>query len=286
MTRAGMGLQIAGVTKSFGGRQVLRGLDLEVTAGEFVAVVGRSGCGKSTLLRLLAGLETADRGTIAIGGDVSARAHAAVRMIFQDARLLPWQTALANVSLGLRPDSKSTPRHERDARARSLLADVGLADRAGEWPGRLSGGQRQRVALARGLMSEPRVLLLDEPLGALDALTRLEMQQLIARLWEAWGFTAIFVTHDIHEAVALADRAIVLEDGVVVADERLSMPRPRLPHDRRSVEASALLLGRILGASSPPPPPADLVPDLVPDPAPGALATAHHALPREYSGRH
>jgi sulfonate transport system ATP-binding protein len=230
---------------------------------------------------LLAGLDVPDQGTITIGGDASARSHAAVRMIFQDARLLPWQTAVANVTLGLRPDRKGTPRDEREARARSLLSDVGLADRAGEWPGRLSGGQRQRVALARGLMSEPRVLLLDEPLGALDALTRLEMQQLIVRLWQARSFTAIFVTHDIHEAVALADRAVVLEDGAVVTDERIGVPRPRLPQERRVVETAALLLDRILGASSTPPAPP---PELIPAPMPGAMPAGKPERARTYAG--
>jgi sulfonate transport system ATP-binding protein len=284
VTRAGVGLQLVGLEKCYGDRRVLRGLDLEVREGEFVAIVGRSGCGKSTLLRLIAGLDAPDAGTIAIGETLaaSAAARSAVRMIFQDARLLPWQTVLANVSLGVGPASKGAPRTEREARARAVLADVGLADHAGEWPGRLSGGQRQRVALARGLMSEPRLLLLDEPLGALDALTRLEMHQLITRLWQAWGFTAVFVTHDIQEAVALADRVIVLEEGAIVADERLAIARPRAPLDRRFVETAALLLGRILGTSaSTPPRSIERVDDPIPDsiaPSPAARErTREHA---------
>jgi len=211
-------------------------------------------------------------------------------MIFQDARLLPWATVLSNVSLGVRPAMKAQPfAREREARARALLGDVGLADRASEWPGRLSGGQRQRVALARGLMSEPRLLLLDEPLGALDAFTRLEMQQLVSRLWRTCGFTAVLVTHEIQEAVALADRVIVLDQGVVVAEETIAIPRPRAPHDSRFVETATRLLGRILGTapSSLPPAAAPAAPDLtadpVPDPVPRGSAIRDEA--REHEGR-
>jgi sulfonate transport system ATP-binding protein len=265
-----MDVRIAGLTNSYGGRRVLRGIDLDVRGGEFLGVVGRSGCGKSTLLRLIAGLETPDAGALSFGRDAPSDSHSAVRMIFQDARLLPWETVLSNVTLGERSAMKGKAHaRERDARARSLLGSVGLAERASEWPGRLSGGERQRVALARGLMSEPRLLLLDEPLGALDALTRLEMQQLIACLWQASGFTAVLVTHDIHEAVALADRVIVLEEGAIVADEVIAAPRPRAPHDRLFVETSARLLARILrGASSIPPAGST---ELVPAPTSGAL---------------
>jgi sulfonate transport system ATP-binding protein len=252
MTRTGIGLRIEGLSKSYGSRRVLRDVDLEMRAGEFLAIVGRSGCGKSTLLRLIAGLETADAGSLTFDREGSSGSRSAVRMIFQDARLLPWETVLSNVRLGVRPALRVRGlRREREAKARALLGAVGLADRAADWPGRLSGGQRQRVALARGLMSEPGLLLLDEPLGALDALTRLEMQQLIAELWQASGFTAAFVTHDIHEAVALADRVIVLEEGAIVADERIAISRPRANDDRRCVEIAALLLNRILGTTPP-----------------------------------
>jgi sulfonate transport system ATP-binding protein len=174
--------------------------------------------------------------------------HSDIRMIFQEARLLPWNTVLSNVKLGARAELRTraaTP--ERERRARALLGQVGLADREAEWPERLSGGQRQRVALARGLMSEPRLLLLDEPLGALDALTRLEMQQLIEHLWVSLGFTAVLVTHEIQEAVALADRVIVLDEGRIATCVDLPMKRPRVREDRPFVATSASLLAHILG---------------------------------------
>jgi sulfonate transport system ATP-binding protein len=233
---------------AYGGRSVLQDFDLDVGAGEFLAIVGRSGCGKSTLLRVLAGLESPDAGAVTYDGVAIDGIHSDVRMIFQDARLLPWSTVLSNVSLGARAELRtraSTP--ERERRAEALLGQVGLSDRAAEWPERLSGGQRQRVALARGLMSEPRLLLLDEPLGALDALTRLEMQQLIERLWVSRGFTAVLVTHEIQEAVALADRVIVLEDGRIATQADLTMNRPRVREEPPFVMTSAALLAHVLG---------------------------------------
>jgi sulfonate transport system ATP-binding protein len=261
VTRQGVSLRISGLGKSFGSRRVLAGIDLEVEDGALLAIVGRSGCGKSTLLRVIAGLERADEGGLTLDGVPGTGMHSDVRMIFQDARLLPWASVLANVALGARLELRGKrATREREARARELLGQVGLADRAADWPAALSGGQKQRVALARGLMSEPRLLLLDEPLGALDALTRLEMQQLIERLWTSRRFTAVLVTHDIHEAVALADQVIVLRDGAIAARVELAMDRPRVREDRKFVETSADLLDHILQsptASAPPPSPLD-----------------------------
>jgi len=235
---SGIQLRLRDLSKAYGERRVLGGVDLEVGAGQFIAVVGRSGSGKSTLLRLIAGLETPDRGEIRVGEQLVPGLHPELRMIFQEPRLLPWNDVLTNVAFGARDGALT--------RAQALLEQVGLADRAREWPSRLSGGQRQRVALARGLMSEPRLLLLDEPLGALDALTRIEMQQLIERLWREHGFTAILVTHEIQEAVALADRVVVLEDGAIAADLHLPMPRPRVREERAFVETVGSLLRHIL----------------------------------------
>jgi len=231
--RRGVHIALRGLQKSYSGRHVLKSIDLGIEAGEFVAVVGRSGCGKSTLLRLIAGLETADKGRITLdrSDDVSRKAD--TRVMFQDSRLLPWKRVLDNVALGLPKAS---------AKAAEALKNVGLQDRAKEWPAVLSGGQRQRVALARALVHDPELLLLDEPLGALDALTRIEMQQLIETLWQQRGFTALLVTHDVQEAIALADRVILIEDGQIALDEHIRLPRPRA----RGSAAFAQLEERIL----------------------------------------
>jgi sulfonate transport system ATP-binding protein len=219
----GVSLRVRQLGQRFGERQVLTDIDLDIAPGGFVAIVGRSGCGKSTLLRLLAGLDRASTGHIEVNGqalDPRSPASQGVRLMFQDARLLPWKSVADNVALGL---------HGRDVaqRVKEALAAVGLEDRADDWPAKLSGGQRQRVALARALVHRPRLLLLDEPLGALDALTRIEMQQLIEGLWQAHRFTAVLVTHDVSEAVALADRILLIEEQVVALDQTVSLPRPR-----------------------------------------------------------
>lgn len=219
----GVSLRVRKLGQRFGERQVLTDIDLDIAPGGFVAIVGRSGCGKSTLLRLLAGLDHASTGHIEVDGqalDLRSPASQGVRLMFQDARLLPWKSVGENVALGL---------HGRDVaqRVKEALAAVGLEDRANDWPAKLSGGQRQRVALARALVHRPRLLLLDEPLGALDALTRIEMQQLIEGLWQAHRFTAVLVTHDVSEAVALADRILLIEEQVVALDQTVALPRPR-----------------------------------------------------------
>jgi len=236
--RKGTAVRIRGLGKRYGARQVLQGVELDIAAGEFVAIVGRSGCGKSTLLRMLAGLESGTQGSIELNHQPLARdrvAEQGVRLMFQDARLLPWKPVGENVALGL-----SGP--DVGARVQEALAAVGLAERIGDWPTALSGGQRQRVALARALVHRPRLLLLDEPLGALDALTRIEMHALIERLWREHGFTAVLVTHDVSEAVALADRVLLIEDHVVALDQPVSLARPR----SRGNAAFAHLEGRVL----------------------------------------
>ncbi len=240
----GVAVRVNQVVKRYDGRTVLHDVALEVAPGEFLAIVGRSGCGKSTLLRLVAGLEAADGGSIAIDGDSAdtGRARQAdVRVMFQDARLLPWKRVLDNVALGL-------PRARR-AEAAQVLAQVGLADRAQAWPARLSGGQRQRVALARALVHHPQLLLLDEPLGALDALTRIEMQALIESLWRRLGFTALLVTHDVSEAVALADRIVLIEDGRIAMDTRVALARPRERGAAGFAQLEAEVLQRVMRPS-------------------------------------
>jgi sulfonate transport system ATP-binding protein len=234
----GVRLSISGLSKSYGTREVLRQAQLTIEPGQFVVIVGRSGCGKSTLLRLVAGLESATAGSIQADGKTQSGLAQDTRIMFQDARLLPWKRVTDNVALGL-------PKAQRAA-ANAVLEKVGLGDRGGDWPARLSGGQRQRVALARALVHQPRLLLLDEPLGALDALTRIEMHRLIESLWRASGFTALLVTHDVQEAVALADRVILIEDGRIALDETIKLPRPRVHGDAGFAAVEKRILDRVL----------------------------------------
>jgi sulfonate transport system ATP-binding protein len=235
----GTRLDIHDLHKSFGTNVVLQGIDLVGEPGEFIAIVGKSGCGKSTLLRLIAGLDTPDQGRLHVDGEPVQGLNRMARMMFQDARLLPWKRVLENVGLGLRLDWRS--------RAEHALEHVGLRDRAGDWPALLSGGQRQRVALARALVSEPRLLLLDEPLGSLDALTRIEMQGLIERLWQEQEFTAILITHDVEEAVVLADRVLLIESGEVTLNMPVTLPRPRQRGSAAFAAITAEVLDRVLG---------------------------------------
>ena len=234
----GVRLEIQKLGKAYGQRQVLNNTTLSIESGEFVAIVGRSGCGKSTLLRLVAGLEVPTQGKLQVNGQDVTGLRENTRIMFQEARLLPWQRVADNVALGL-PESN----HDD---AVKVLNQVGLGDRLNEWPAKLSGGQRQRVALARALVHNPRLLLLDEPLGALDALTRIEMHALIEQLWRDNGFTALLVTHDVQEAVALADRVILIEDGTVSLDERIDLPRPRSRGDAMFAALEKRILERVL----------------------------------------
>jgi sulfonate transport system ATP-binding protein len=233
----GLAVELEGVVKRFGDRPVLKGIDLAVPAGRFVAIVGRSGGGKSTLLRLLAGLETPSAGRLLLDGRPIVGLPPRVRMLFQDARLLPWQRVVGNVGIARDPGWRG--------RAERALADVGLADRAGDWPAVLSGGQRQRVALARALVSRPRLLLLDEPFGALDALTRMEMHDLLARIWARERFTTVLITHDVVEAVTLADRVLVLKDGGLALDLPVEAGRPRQADDPRVLALERRVLAAV-----------------------------------------
>jgi NitT/TauT family transport system ATP-binding protein len=211
------------VTKVFGQHHTrtvaLQDVNLEVSPGEFVTVVGASGCGKSTLLNLVAGLEQPTSGELEVGGRVA--------FMFQEATLLPWLTARKNVELALR--LHGVPRAERGDRAQDLLETVRLGDKADKRPHELSGGMRQRVALARVLAQETRIVLMDEPLGALDAMTRDHMHDEIERVWEKHKFCVLFVTHNMREAVRLADRVVLMTSspGRVKLDERITIPRPR-----------------------------------------------------------
>ncbi|WP_082306885.1 ATP-binding cassette domain-containing protein [Bacillus sp. FJAT-27245] len=232
-------LLLKGVKKQYGPRIVLDGIDFSAAPGEFISIVGKSGCGKSTLLRLIAGLEGQHQGRIYIKGEELKGLNPHARIMFQDGRLLPWKSVLKNIGLGLNGEWLDN--------ALLALRNVGLEDRSKDWPSKLSGGQKQRVALARALVHEPDILLLDEPLGALDALTRIEMQDLIERIWREKGFTAILVTHDVEEAVAIADRVVLIEAGKIVMNRTIDLPRPRQRANRAFHNYVDEILERILG---------------------------------------
>nr|WP_163230452.1 ABC transporter ATP-binding protein [Caulobacter rhizosphaerae] len=205
-------VRLSNFVRRFGDNTVIDGLDLSIAPGEFVALLGASGSGKTTLLRTLAGLDPAG------GQDVKTPDARAV--VFQDARLLPWKKVWRNVALGL---SGGNVR----ARAEAALKEVGLSHRLDAWPGTLSGGEAQRTALARALVRAPGLLLLDEPFAALDALTRLKMHDLVLSLWREHAPAVLLVTHDVDEAIALADRVLVLDKGRIAAEERITLDRPR-----------------------------------------------------------
>jgi len=228
-------IEIKDLVKRYDERMVLNQLELSIQRGEFVAIVGKSGCGKSTLLRLIAGLESVDNGSIHIDGKPLSNLNEIARIMFQDGRLLPWKRVIDNVCLGLPARSRT--------KGIEALNQVGLADRLYDWPAKLSGGQKQRVALARALVHNPALLLLDEPLGALDALTRIEMQELLESLWKQKQFTSILVTHDVEEAVAMADRVILIENGIISLNQPIRLLRPR----QRTNPAFSMYVEEIVG---------------------------------------
>jgi sulfonate transport system ATP-binding protein len=217
-TSRGSAVRVRNLTRIFSGRAVLDDLSLDIGAGEFVALIGKSGSGKSTLLRALADLDEDVEGD----GEIAVPDNRSV--LFQDSRLLPWENVLSNITVGLR-----TP----DAVGRGLaaLVDVGLAGREDAWPNVLSGGEQQRVALARSLVRQPELLLADEPFGALDALTRIKMHGLLFKLIDIRRPTVLLVTHDVDEALILADRVLVMSDGKIILDRSVDRPHPRRKTD-------------------------------------------------------
>jgi sulfonate transport system ATP-binding protein len=225
---------VRGLTKRFGTRAVLDDLDLDIKAGEFVALIGRSGSGKSTLLRALAGLDRDVSGELTVTKPVA--------VAFQEPRLVPWKRVLDNVTLGLRD---ANPKQV----AVAALEEVGLTERASAWPLTLSGGEAQRVSLARALVRRPALLLLDEPFSSLDALTRISMHRLVLRLWKRHKPAVLLVTHDVDEALALADRVLVLADGQIAHSSAIDAARPR---DRDHPTLAALRL-RLLSELGVPP---------------------------------
>jgi len=206
-------VEVKGAARIFNGQAVLDGIDLSIHAGEFVALLGASGSGKTTLLRILAGLDAPSRG--------EAWVPEARTVVFQEPRLIQSKKVWQNVVIGL------SGRQATRSRAIEALEEVGLGHRTNGWPATLSGGEAQRAALARALVREPRLLLLDEPFAALDALTRLRMQRLIRDLCQAHGPATLLVTHDVDEAILLADRVLVLRDGQIAFDRRIALPQPR-----------------------------------------------------------
>lgn len=246
--RGANSLEIKGLAKSFviNGRlhPVLDEFDLDIERGEFVVIVGESGSGKTTLLRIIAGLEVADRGSVAVNGRAVDGVGTERVMVFQEPRLLPWLTVRKNVSFGL--ELRNKPPQVVERRVQASLQLVGLSAFASAYPSQLSGGMAQRVGIARALVTEPEILLLDEPLGALDAMTRMRMQRELERLWQDNRITMIMVIHDIEEAVYLADKIVVMaSDGSGIGDMiPVALPRPRDRSDRQFVEIRERLLKR------------------------------------------
>lgn len=224
------GVTLTQLHKRFSDKPVLRNLDLHIPAGQFVALLGRSGSGKSTLLRILAGLDTANSGQITVP-DIKT-------VVFQEPRLIPWMNTRNNVTFGLH-----TP--DANARAQEALHEVGLGHRMDAWPLTLSGGEAQRAALARALVRSPELLLMDEPFAALDALTRARMHILVEKLFLAHKPTTLFVTHDVDEATLLADRVLVIDEGRIVSDQSIPLPRPRNREDSQLLPIRATLLSAL-----------------------------------------
>ncbi len=227
--------ELHGITKVYDGVAVLNDLSLTVEQGEIVALIGKSGSGKSTTLRVLAGLSDDHSGTYRTDGPPA--------IAFQEPRLFPWRSVHRNVVYGL--NRVAVGGAEADRRALEALREVGLEEKRDAWPMTLSGGQAQRVSLARALVADPRLLLLDEPFGALDALTRRSMHALLLRLFDSHGFGVLLVTHDVDEAVALADRVVVLADGRIASDTAIAAPRPRERTDSALAATSRQLLAAL-----------------------------------------
>src|SRR6478752_7866687 len=223
-------LELQNLSKTYpNGVRALDGISLSVGAGEIVAIVGSSGCGKSTLLRAISGLDRPSRGRVLLDGESVTSPHEKIGIVFQEPRLLPWLSVAGNVGFGL----EDRPRVERNERVVKAMMRVGLADKAAVWPRELSGGQAQRVAIARALVPRPEVLLLDEPFSALDAFTRVSLQDHLLDLWSYFKPTLVLVTHDVDEAIVLADRIMVMRPrpGRMFEEIEASLSRPR---DRQS----------------------------------------------------
>ncbi|MFT8459620.1 MAG: ABC transporter ATP-binding protein [Liquorilactobacillus ghanensis] len=234
----GINIDLKEISKNYGSNYILNDINLKINSGEFIAVVGKSGCGKSTLLRIISGLEDATSGEVFYNQIKHEKITSEVKVMFQNSRLLPWKNLIDNVKLGLSKKSFN--------KAKWALENVGLLSKKNSYPWQISGGQAQRVSLARALASSPKLLLLDEPLGALDAFTRMEMQNLIQKIWLKEKFNSILVTHDVSEAVYLADRIILIKDKNIVLDERININRPRDREDEKFIKKCNEILNVIV----------------------------------------
>ncbi|MGE3782887.1 MAG: ABC transporter ATP-binding protein [Alphaproteobacteria bacterium] len=243
-------LEISALSKRFDGATALESIEFSVSAGEIVAILGTSGSGKSTLLRLVGGIEPPSSGEVVLDEKIVCGPSPKLGFVFQEPRLMPWLRVRDNVAFGL----GTMPRAEQRALAEAALARVGLADSAESWPRQLSGGMAQRVAIARALVTRPEVLLLDEPFSALDAFTRLSLQEHLLDIWRIDRPMMLFVTHDIDEALMLADRVVVLlgRPGTIRRDEKIDLPRPRRRGDPLLSRWRERLFDDLSGAAEPP----------------------------------
>ena len=230
---------LAGVSKRYGETTVVRNIDLSIAKGEFVSLIGPSGCGKSTLLKLISGLTAASEGAIEVDGMTPVNARETISYIFQDATLLPWRTVARNVGLGLELDGAA--RESREQRVAAALELVGLAHVAQSYPRQLSGGMKMRVSVARALVTKPRLLLMDEPFGALDEMTRDRLNEELLRLRSEQNWTALFVTHSVAEAVFLSTRIVVLAPtpGRIAQQIPIDLPFPRVSLTRETTQYEA-----------------------------------------------
>ncbi len=234
-----MSLVLEQVSRTFGGKQVIRNVSLTAEPGEIIGLLGTSGCGKSTLLRAISGLDTEYSGTVSINGDTAKQVHKATGFIFQEPRLLPWLTVLENVRFGL-----EGKKEDKNAIARKYLKSVGLAESETLYPRELSGGMAQRVAIARALVTSPEILLLDEPFSALDAFTKMQLQDLLLEVWKEFRTTIVLVTHDIDEALYLCDRVLMLRGapGEISRELAVNQQGPRLRGSEELTKAKAEIL--------------------------------------------
>ncbi|AQQ54670.1 ABC transporter ATP-binding protein [Planococcus lenghuensis] len=234
-----MSLQLQHVSRTFNGKKAIHNISLTAEPGEIIGLLGTSGCGKSTLLRAISGLDTDYDGTVSINGDTRKQVHDTTGFIFQEPRLLPWLNVLENVTFGLKGK-----KGDNQALAKRYLRSVGLSDSDALYPRELSGGMAQRVAIARALVTSPEILLLDEPFSALDAFTKMQLQDLLLDVWEEYRSTVVLVTHDIDEALYLCDRIIILrgEPGEIARELTIEQQRPRPRGSRELANLKAGIL--------------------------------------------